>query len=136
MKVKNLILLIIFSFLIVTIVGCNTRHLKYSANDVTKIELYDLTNENQQLEKEITNQIEIKETLEEIEKITYRTYRSDIKAKSEYFIKIIFSNGNYNQIDPYRILTYKSSGEIISKKRFQCELETFMSLYNSIKNKH
>ena len=48
--------------------GCNTRHLKYSANDVTKIELYDLTNENQQLEKEITNQIEIKETLEEIEK--------------------------------------------------------------------
>lgn len=49
--------------------GCNTRHLKYSANDVTKIELYDLTNENQQLEKEITNQIEIKETLEEIEKL-------------------------------------------------------------------
>lgn len=128
----SLFSLLLLLFGTILLVGCS-RNLNYDASEVNSISFYSLSEDGDEWEiiKIISDEVGIKDFLNQLSNISYTKYSADIKAKSDFYIRITFINETYENIDQYRILRYDKDNNLIKNLKFKCSSDSFKTLFNS-----
>lgn len=128
----SLFSLLLLLFGTILLVGCS-RNLNYDSSEVKSISFYSLSEDGNewQIIKVISDEVGIKDFLNQLANISYTKYSADIKAKSDFYIRITFINETYENIDQYRILRYDKDNNLIKNLKFKCSSDSFKTLFNS-----
>lgn len=128
----SLFSLLLLLFGTVLLVGCS-RNLNYDSSEIKSISFYSLSEDGDEWEiiKVISDEFGIKDFLNRLANISYTKYSGDIKAKSDFYIRITFTNETYENIDQFRILRYDKDNNLIKNLKFKCSSDSFKTLFNS-----